>query len=186
MTLNIKQRFAVVGIYTALIFWIGFYLTGSWRFIVDTSDNLNAVLIATGLALILSTYISEPFFSKPVDVISRWIAIFLFLLGINNRENLLFFNQWLIACAMFTGAALLLIFLHGFNKFEKFQRISVDIICKISRPDIVFSILYFDIVYSFFRNDTIQFPILIAFGALLAINKPIIWFVRFIASQFKN
>jgi hypothetical protein len=186
MNLNIKQRFAVVGIYLAFIFVIGFYLTNDWKFIIDTSDNLNAVLIATGLALILSVYITEPFFSKPVDVITRWVAIFLFLIGLNNRSVFLFYNYWLIACAVFTGVALLLIFLHGFKKFEKQQRIAVDIICKLSRPEIVFTALYFDIVYSFFRLNTIQFPVLMVFGALLAINKPIVWFVNFISSQFNN
>jgi hypothetical protein len=186
MQLNIKQRFAVVGIYLALIFGIGFYLTNDWKFIVDTTNNLNAVLIATGLALILSVYITEPYFSKPVDVITRWVAIFLFLVGLNNKENFLFYNHWLIACGAFTLVALFLIFLHGSKKYEKHQRIAVDIICKISRPQIVFTALYFDIVYSFFRANTVQFPILMLFGALLAINKPIVWFVEFISSQLKN
>lgn len=186
MHLNIKQRFAVVGIYLILILGIGFYLTNGWKFIVDTNSNLNTVLIATGLTLILSVYITEPFFSKPVDVITRWVAIFLFLLGLNKKENFLFYNYWLIGCAIFIGVALFVILLHGFKKFEKQQRIIVDIICKISRPEFVFTALYFDIVYSFFRLNTVQFPILMVFGALLAINKPIVWIVYFISAQFKN
>jgi hypothetical protein len=185
MSLNIKQRFALVGIYLALILGIGFYFSHDWKFLVDTSNNLNAVLIATGLALILSTYITEPYFSKPVDVITRWVAIFLFLVGLNSKECLSLYLYWLIACGVFTGAALLLIFLHGFKRFEKEQRIAVDIICKISRPDVVFTILYFDIVISFFRFKPSEYPILIGFGFLLAVNKPIVWLVNFISSQFK-
>jgi hypothetical protein len=186
MRLNIKQRFAVVAIYISLILIIGFKLTDAWTFIVDTNNNLNAVLIATGLALILSVYITEPYFSKPVDVITRWVAIFLFLVGLNNRENFLYYDQWLIACVAFTFAALILIFIHGSKKYEKPQRIAVDIICKISRPEIVFTALYFDIICSFFRADAIKFPVLMVFGALLAINSPIVWLVNFISSQFKN
>lgn len=186
MQLNIKQRFAVVGIYLALIIGIGFYFSPDWKFLIDTNNSLNAVLIATGLALILSTYITEPYFSKPVDVITRWVAIFLFLVGLNNKEGLSLYHYWLIACAVFTCVALLLIFLHGFKKFEKQQRIGVDFICKISRPEIVFTILYFDIVISFFHSNSAEYPILIGFGFLLAINKPIIWLVSFISSQFKN
>jgi hypothetical protein len=186
MQLNIKQRFAVVAIYISLILIIGFKLTDAWTFIVDTNNNLNAVLIATGLSLILSVYITEPYFSKPVDVITRWVAIFLFLVGLNNRENFLYYDQWLIACVAFTFAALILIFIHGSKKYEKPQRIAVDIICKISRPEIVFTALYFDIIYSFFRADAIKFPVLMVFGALLAINSPIVWLVNFISSQFKN
>ncbi|WP_152270315.1 helicase HerA domain-containing protein [Agriterribacter humi] len=186
MQLNIRQRFAVVGIYIFLILLIGFKLTNAWTFIVDTNNNLNAVLIATGLALILSTYITEPFFSKPVDVITRWVAIFLFLVGLNNREDLLLYNAWLFASAVFTLSALILIFIHGSIKYEKPQRIAVDIICKISRPEIVFTALYFDIVYSFFRDDSVKFPVLMLFGALIAINGPIVWLVNFISIQFKN
>jgi uncharacterized protein len=186
MTLNIKQRFAVVGIYVALILSIGYYFSNDWKFIVDTNNSLNSVLIATGLALILSVYITEPYFSKPVDVITRWVAIFLFLVGLNNKESLSLYKYWLVACAFFTGVGLLLIFLHGFRKFEKQQRIAVDFICKISRPEIVFTLLYFDIVISFFRIKPTEYPILIGFGFLLAINKPIIWFVNFISTQFTN
>lgn len=186
MTLNIKQRFAVVGIYVALILFIGYYFSNDWKFIVDTNNSLNSVLIATGLALILSVYITEPYFSKPVDVITRWVAIFLFLVGLNNKESLSLYKYWLVACAFFTGVGLLLIFLHGFRKFEKQQRIAVDFICKISRPEIVFTLLYFDIVISFFRVKPTEYPILIGFGFLLAINKPIVWFVNFISTQFTN
>lgn len=186
MQLNIKQRFAVVGIYVALIIGIGYYFSTDWEFLVDTNSNLNKVLIATGLALILSVYITEPYFSKPVDVITRWVAIFLFLIGLNSKQCLSLTHYWYIACAVFTGAALLLIFLHGFKKFEKQQRIAVDFICKISRPEIVFTLLYFDIVVSLFRFNPTEYPILIGFGFLLAINKPIVWFVNFLSTFFKN
>lgn len=182
MTLNIKQRFVVVGIYIALILGIGYYFTNSWKFVIDTNDPLNAVLIATGLALILSTYITEPYFSKPVDVITRWVAIFLFLIGLNNRSCLSLYNYWIIASVSFTIIALLLIFLHGFKKFENQQRIAVDFICKISRPEIVFTLLYFDIVVSFFRFYPLEYPILVGFGFLLAVNKPIIWIVKWLSN----
>jgi hypothetical protein len=131
MTLNIKQRFAVVGIYQTIILGIGYYFSNDWQFLIDTNNNLNTVLIATGLALILSVYISEPYFSKPVDVVTRWLAIFLFLFGLNSKGCLSLYNYWLIACAVFTSLALLLIFLHGYTKFEKYQRIAVELICKI-------------------------------------------------------
>ena len=186
MQLNIKQRFSVVAIYVGLILGIGYYFSNDWQFLVDTNNNLNAVLIATGLALILSVYITEPYFSKPVDVITRWVAIFLFLIGLNSKQCLSLTLYWFIACAVFTGLGLLLIFLHGFKKFEKQQRIAVDFICKISRPEIVFTLLYFDIVISFFRYNQKEYPFLIGFGFLLAINKPIVWLVNFISAQLKN
>lgn len=186
MQLTIKQRFALVGIYLALILGIGYYFSDDWKFIFDSNNPLNAVLIATGLALILSAYITEPYFSKPVDVITRWVAIFLFLLGLNGRENLSLYKYWIIFSAFFISIALLLIFLNGYKKTEKVQRFAVDLLCKISRPEIVFTILYFDIVVSFFRSKETEYPILIGFGFLLAINKPIIWLVELLSSIFSN
>ena len=186
MQLNIKQRFSVVAIYISLILGIGYYFSNDWQFLVDTSNNLNSVLITTGLGLILSVYITEPYFSRPVDVITRWVAIFLFLIGLNSKQCLSLTRYWFIACAVFTGLGLLLIFLHGFKKFEKEQRIAVDFICKISRPEIVFTLLYFDVVVSFFHYNQKEYPVLIGFGFLLAINKPIVWLVNFISAQLKN
>lgn len=186
MTLNIKQRFAVVFIYICLIIIIGFYFSGDWQFLIDTNDKLNIVLIITALALILSSYISEPYFSKPVDVITRGIAIFLFLIGLNNKENLLLYRFWLFVSIILTISSILLILLHGWSKFEKTQRLAVDFVCKISRPQIIFTLLYFDIVISFFQPKSAEYPILIGFGFLLAINKPIIWLVDLISKQLTS
>ncbi|WP_343522367.1 DUF87 domain-containing protein [Pedobacter sp.] len=180
MLLNIKQRFAVVAVYTLLILLIGYYFTNSWKFVLDTSSDLNILLIATGLALVLSTYITEPFFSKPVDVITRWVAIFLFMLGLDSRHCISLYNYWVYASVFFIVIALLMIFLHGNIKFERQQRAIVSMICTLSRPEFVFTILYFNIVISLFRFNQIEYPILIGFGFLLAINKPIVWLVQYI------
>ncbi len=184
MVLNIKQRFFVVAIYLSIILGIGYYFSHDWQFLLDNNNKLNAILIATGLALILGTYISEPYFSKPIDVIIRWVAIFLFLSGLNSKESILLFEYWIWASICFTIIALFLILLHGFSKFEKFQQVIIDIICKISRPEIVFSILYFDIVISFFRDSSLEFPVLIGFGFLLLINKPVVWLTKWIWKLF--
>ena len=186
MTLNIKQRFAVVGIYIALILGIGFYFSPDWKFLIDTTNNLNVVLIVVALSLVFGVYISEPFFTKPIDVISKWITILLFLIGLSSKKCLLLHNYWLFASFFFIVTALLLILLQGKNRFEKQQRIAVDLICKISRPDIIFSLLYFTVVISFFQDKPVEFPILIGFGFLLAINKPIVWVVDLISKLFRN
>lgn len=186
MNLNIRQRFAVVGIYISLILAIGFYLSSSWEFIIDTNNKLNIVLIVTGLALVLSSYITEPYFSKPIDVITRWVAIFLFLIGLDSKNCLSMQKIWIVASILFIIISLLIIILQGNEKIEKQLRISTDIICKISRPEIIFTILYFDIVVSLFSYREKDYPILIGFGFLLAINKPIIWIVSFLSKIISN
>lgn len=184
MKLNIKQRFAVAGIYICLIIGIGYYFSEDWKFLIDTNNKLNLVLVTTGLALILSSYISEPYFSKPVDVITRWTAIFLFIIGLNSNNYISLYKYWIIASGIFITISLTLILLHSWRRFEKQQRIAVDFICKVSRPQIVFTILYFDIVISLFNNKSAEYPVLIGFGFLLVINKPVIWIVEFTTSFF--
>ncbi|RZL05495.1 MAG: DUF87 domain-containing protein, partial [Pedobacter sp.] len=132
-------------------------------------------------ALVLSTYITEPFFSKPVEVITRWVAIFLFMLGLDSRHCLSMYNYWIYASVFFIVIALLMILLHGYGKFERQQRAIVSMICTASRPEFVFTILYFDIVISLFRFNRIEYPVLIGFGFLLAINRPIVWLVQYIS-----
>lgn len=184
MELNIKQRFFVVFIYSVLICGIGYYFTNDIKFLFDSNIKLNAVLITTALALILSSYISEPYFSKPIDVITRGIAIFLFLLGLNDKEHLFFYGIWKYASVGITLMALLLIFLNGFSKFQKTQQVLVDALCRISRPEIIFFLLYLDIVISFFQNERIEFPVLIGFGFLLAVNRPFVLFTKWIWNIF--
>lgn len=182
MQLNIKQRFAVLIFYLSLIIGLGWYFTNSWKFVINTNDPLNSLLIVTALALILGVFITEPHFTKPVDVFTRWVAILLFLIGLNNRDCLSLYNYWIIISVLFISFSLLLILLNGISRIEIYQRIAVDFICKISRPEIVFSVLYFDLVISFFRYYTLEYPILIGFGFLLAINKPIIWLVKYLST----
>jgi hypothetical protein len=186
MTLNIRQRFAVVGIYLSLILGIGYYFSQDWKSLFDTSNHLNVILIVVALSLVFGVYISEPFFTKPIDVISKWITILLFLIGLNSNDCLLLYDYWLIASFVFICSGLLLVLFQNNNRFEKQQRIAIDFICKISRPEIIFSLLYFTVVISFFQYKPVEFPILIGFGFLLAINKPIVWVVKFATKLFTN
>ncbi|MFN4246726.1 MAG: hypothetical protein ACK4EY_03335 [Flavipsychrobacter sp.] len=180
MELNIKQRFFVVSVYVAIIFGIGYFLSGDWNFVSDSSAYLNALLVVTGLALVFGTYITEPYFSKPIDVLTRWVAIYLFLLGLNDSSNLILYPIWKIGSIALIILSLFVIFLNGIKLWQKLQKIIVEIICTISRPEFVFSVLYFDIVFTFFKSQQVGFPLLVGFGILLIVNKPILWLAKWI------
>jgi hypothetical protein len=172
MTLTLKQRLFVVLIYVVIISSIGYYFTDDWEFFIDTNHPLNVVFIAVALTLILGSYISEPFYSKPIDALTRWIALFLFVEGLNSKDCLHFYPLWKYAALSFSALALLLIIIHGlFPQFQRWQKFVVDLVCKVSRPEIVFSLLYFDIVISFFRGYSPELPVLIGFGFLLLIGN---------------
>lgn len=181
MELDLKQRLFVVFLYLLMIFSIGAYFSGDWTFLIDTNSRLNLVLIATGLALILGSYISEPFYSKPIDALTRWLALLLFVEGMNSKNCLMFYPFWKYASILMGSVSLVLIVLYGLlPQYEKFQKAAVDVVCKLSRPEYVFSLLYFDIVVSFFRGYSPELPLLIGFGFLLLINKPVVWLTKYI------
>jgi uncharacterized protein len=182
MKLNVKQRFFAAFIYIGIILFIGNYFSGDWNYIFDTNSKWNVLLVVTALSVILGSYIVEPFFSKPAEVVARWVAILLLLFGLNEKSELILYSYWVYAALIFITSALLLIFFYDSNKLVKSRKVATDIICKISRPEILFSVLYFFIIVSFFTENIADFEyaVLIGFGFLLLINKPVdyltIWF----------
>ena len=175
MDLDIRQRFFAATIYLLIILLLGLVITGDLLFIYDPSGIWNALFLATAVAVILGSYVVEPFFTRPVEVIARWIAVLLFLLGLDNQEEFLLYSYWIIAALSFIVIALSLILLHESPKFPKARKALTDIICKISRPEFVFSVLYFFIIGSFLTDNVpeLEFALLIGFGFLLLINKPV-------------
>jgi hypothetical protein len=178
MNLNIKQRFFAAGIYITIILLLGSYFSGDISTIFDPTNKYNALFIITALSLVLGSYIIEPFFSKPVEVVARWVAIVLFLLTIENKAEFRLYDYWFWISLVFICLALVLIFFHDSKKLLKERKVATDIICKVSRPEIVFSILYFFIILSFFTENIpdFEYALLIGFGFLLLVNKPVNWF----------
>lgn len=186
MNLNIKQRFFAAGIYIAIILLLGSYFSGDVSTIFDPTNKYNSLFIITALSLVLGSYIIEPFFSKPVEVVARWVAIVLFLLTIESKAEFRLYDYWFWVSIIFIGFALVLIFFHDSTKFVKERKVATDIICKISRPEIVFSVLYFFIILSFFTENIpdFEYALLIGFGFLLLVNKPVNWFTSWVWRLF--
>lgn len=186
MNLNIKQRFFAAGIYIAIILLLGNYFSNDVSTIFDPANKYNALFIITALSLVLGSYIIEPFFSKPVEVVARWVAIVLFLLTIENKAEFRLYDYWFWVSMVFIALALVLIFFHDSSKLVKERKVATDIICKISRPEIVFSVLYFFIILSFFTENVpdFEYALLIGFGFLLLVNKPVNWFTRWVWRLF--
>lgn len=186
MNLNVKQRFFAAAIYIVIILFIGKYFSGDWNYIFDTDNKWNILLVVTALSVILGSYIIEPFFSKPVEVVARWVAILLLLFGLSDKSEFLLFTYWIYAAVIFIASALILIFFYDGNKLVKSRKVATDIVCKISRPEILFSVLYFFIVISFFTEniEDFEYAVLIGFGFLLLINKPVNYFTIWVWHRF--
>lgn len=182
MELTIRQRFFAASIYIAIILFLGDYFSGDAENIFDPSSKWNFLFVVTALSVVLGSYILEPYFTRPVEVIARWIAVFLFILGIDNKGEFHLYTYWIYVSLSFITAALLLIFFKDSDRLVKFRKIGTDILCKISRPEIVFSILYFFIIASFFTENIPDFEhaLLIGFGFLLLWDRPVNTLTRWI------
>lgn len=161
--LNIKQRIIAVGIYTLLFLALCRYFSGSWEFLVDSDSNYNLLFISGALLLVFGTYIAEPYFTAPVDVITNSIAVVLALLSI--REPNLFFGYWyLFYSSVVLGLlSIVIIFTSQFHKYEKLQKAFFEIITKIGQSKFVFSVIYLLTIVSYFRNEPIEFVFLLTF-----------------------
>lgn len=186
MKLNVKQRFIAAAIYIGIILFIGNHFSGDWNYIFDTDSKWNVLLVVTALSVILGSYIIEPFFSKPVEVVARWVAILLLLFGLTEKSEFILYSYWIYAAVLFIASALLLIFFYDSKTLVKTRKVATDVICKISRPEILFSVLYFFIIISFFTENIADFEyaVLIGFGFLLLVNKPVNYLTIWIWSRF--
>lgn len=180
MELSVKQRFFAAGIYLALIFAVGYCLSNDLSFIFDRSNPLYIIFITSSLMLILGSFITEPFFTKPINVIARSVAIILVLIAVKDKSNFyLFFTYLFFIIGLLISSILSIVFLE-IKKLEKFQKVFFNIICNLGRPEFLFSVLYLLCLISYFQEKHNEFAILLALWLILIYNKPVIkltkWF----------
>jgi len=180
MELSVKQRFFAAGIYLALIFAVGYCLNNDLSFIFDRSNPLYIIFITSSLMLILGSFITEPFFTKPINVIARSLAILLVLIAVKDKSNFYLFLTFLyFIIGLLISSILSIIFLE-IKRLEKFQKVFFNIICNLGRPEILFSVLYLLCLISYFQEKHNEFGILLAFWLILIYNRPVItltkWF----------
>jgi len=190
MKIPIKQRFLISFIYIITMGIIGRYYNGDFSFIFDTSKPLYVVFIASALMLILGAYITEPYFSKPSDVIAKSIAMLLVLVSLRNPEKLIGYNFIKWYSLIIGSAAIISILLLEFPKVAKFQRVIAILTTYTGRPKIFFSILYLTGLLSFFSNSVQEYFTLLIFWLLLIFSQPIerftSWIFKFLSFSLKQ
>lgn len=190
MNLNSIQRVIAVFIYVTLFLLIGWYYNESLDFIYDTASIWNILFLVIALAIILGKYITEPHFSKPTDVIVRWLAVLLFVLSVDESviKNFIFYKYWIGISISFLSVATLLVAFQKLEleRLERFQKSLVDVLCKLSRPEPVFGFLYFTVIVSYFPKEAfgVKEAILVGFGFLLIIDVPVNWLILLLTKQW--
>jgi hypothetical protein len=66
-------------LYVILIIGIGRYLSQDFSFLFDSSNKFYLLFVASALMLVMGDYLTEPYYTKPVDVIVKSFTILLVL-----------------------------------------------------------------------------------------------------------
>jgi hypothetical protein len=172
--LTIQERIITSIIYFTIIISIGYYLNGSFEFLTNSANHLNTLFVASALMLIMGSYITEPYFTKPVDVIAKTFSILLILFSISEVNDFIFYDTFLYFNVVLLLLSIVLIFIQQMHYFEKAQRVIYYITTKIAQPEIIFSILYLLTLFSFYlHKDTNTFILLFGIWLILIFKKPV-------------
>lgn len=167
MNLSITQRILAVFIYVAIFTFSCHYFSNNWDFLVDPKDKYNLLFVSGALLLIFGSYIAEPFFTKPVDVITNSTAVILALLSIDSPENFVGYKFLFVSACVLLILSILVIFLSKFQKIERFQKVLFEILTKVGQSKVSFSFIYIFTIFSYFRDTHIEFAFFLTFWIIL-------------------
>jgi len=183
--LTILQRIIAVLLYIVIICAICLYFSGNWDYLTSADSKYNLLFISCALLLIFGTYITEPYFTKPIDVITNATAIILALLSVNNPTE--FVGYWyLFYSAVGLGfISIMLIFLSQIPKLVVVQRTIYEIVTKMGQSRVIFSTIYILTIISYFRNEPIEFTALLTFWVVfiskIAVENIVLWFSKVVS-----
>ena len=166
--LSIKERLLTAIIYFVIIIAGCYLLSGNFDFLTNSSSPYNVIFNAYALLYVLNEYITEPYFTKPIDVIAKTISIFLILLAIDDKSKFLYF--WGIFSVNLT--LFLLAILINYIPQGKIQKITYQVVSFVAKPSIIASALYILALFSNFHNDELAFILLFGAWVLLVFQSP--------------
>lgn len=164
--LTITQRIFATILYLGIFLSACRYFSGQWIFLTDANSNYNLLFISGALLLIFGTYITEPFFTKPVDVITNSIAIILALQSVKDPSLFTGYKFLFYSSAILCSSSIFLIFLSQTAKVEKLQKAFFELITKLGQSKIIFSSIYLLTIYSYFKNQPVEYVAFISFWAV--------------------
>ena len=183
--LTIAERIIASSIYFMIILLIGYHLDSGWGFLTNSSNPLNTLFVASALMLIMGAYITEPYYTKPVDVIAKSFAILLILFGVSNVTDFLFYEPFLYFIFSLLGLSIILVFEQQLGKYEKISHIIYKTITYIGKPEIIFSMLYLLTLFSFYmKSSTNEFLLLFGLWLVLIFKRPVEEFSRLLIKLY--
>lgn len=162
--LSVIQRIVAIFIYLITFLFLCYFLNdNSWEFINNANNKYNLLFISGALLLVFGAYLTEPYFTKPVDIITNATAVILALLSINEPDSFVGYGFLLTTSYLLLCISILVIFLHRLNLLSKLQYFFYSAITIIGQSKVAFSAIYLATIVSYFDNEPIEFSFLLTF-----------------------
>lgn len=152
--LNITQRLIAVALYLGILFALCLYFSKDISFLWEGGNRYNILFCSVALVLIMGTYIAEPYFTYPTDVLMNSISIFLILLGIGTVKNdFLFYNVFFIISIFLIVLSLVAIISYKRSPNSKFSKFLFRFLTTIGKSKVSYSVIYIATLFSFFFKE---------------------------------
>lgn len=185
INLTIKERVIAAGFFVLIFITLCYFFNQkNFSFLTDTSNSYNILFISGALLLILGSYIVEPFFTKPVDVITNSIAVILALLSIQNPSLFVGYSYILISAFVILLSSITLIFISNIKKTSLTQSIFLDVLTKVGQSKVLFSIIYLSTLVSFFSDKPMEFAFFITFWIIFITHFVVEGFIKYSSNIF--
>ncbi len=164
----IIQRIIAVLLYTGVFLFACYYFNDqSSSFLFDSNNKYNLIFVSGALLLVFWSYIAEPFFTKPVDVLTNSTAIILALLSVNEPEKFVWYSYILYSAFALLFLSVIVVLSSKIRRMEVAQKVLFEILTKFGQSKIIFSFIYIATVVSYFGNSPIEFSFFITFWIIL-------------------
>lgn len=163
--LSIRQRLVVSILYVVTIVAIIRFFSGSFDFLSQSSPY-SLIFVSAALLLVFGTYITEPYFTKPVDTITNATAIILALIAVENKTDFIAYKYFLtLAFLTLIFGLITVVFVK--QPRPRWQRFIYLVVTRVGASKVAFSVMYLLTLLSFFTENAAEFWVLLTFLILL-------------------
>ncbi len=176
--LNTRQRLVASVFYLILLVVVLRVFSKSFSFLGGNTEY-GFMFVSAALLLVFGTYITEPYFTKPVDTITNSTAILIALFGISNKDRFILYEELVLVTAGFLILGLFTVLINNQSE-SRWQNIMYKIVTTLGRSKVAFSVLYLLTLLSFFTENSAEFWGLLTFWIILLgqfVVEPITLFI---------
>lgn len=189
LKINLSQRERLLAgvLYLAIFILLYKFIGGDFDSILGAKVSDQIILFYSGaLMIIMGSYLIEPFFTKPTDVIANCLAVIAALLGISDKTAFYYYEPILYFSLLILGFSLFVIAFKDFDKsyIKKITKVFYWIVVRFGSAKCIFSIVYISATYSYFAssNDFVSLTALLTFWVVVVFFDLIGWLISQLSS----